>query len=84
MFTCFYKQLTGYDCPGCGIQRSAEALINGDILKSLCLYPALLPALGFFTFAAVVFFKPFKYSGTLLNIYALIVFLLIMLKWILF
>lgn len=31
------------DCPGCGFQRSAAALLRGDIAGSLSLYPALIP-----------------------------------------
>ncbi len=31
------------ECPGCGMQRSLIALLNGDLFFSLELYPALLP-----------------------------------------
>ncbi|MBN8785748.1 MAG: DUF2752 domain-containing protein [Terrimonas sp.] len=30
-------------CPGCGMQRSFIALMKGDLLDSLQLYPALIP-----------------------------------------
>jgi len=40
---CFYKKLTGFDCPGCGAQRAFIELIRGNFHKSLMLYPALLP-----------------------------------------
>lgn len=32
---CFFNLLTGLWCPGCGGTRSLNALMNGDILKSL-------------------------------------------------
>lgn len=29
---CIFKSLTGYSCPGCGIQRAVHALLHGDIV----------------------------------------------------
>lgn len=43
LLTCPFKKLTGFDCPGCGFQRSVIALLQGDILKSVELYPATIP-----------------------------------------
>lgn len=28
---CMLRSLTGYDCPGCGLQRAIHALLHGDI-----------------------------------------------------
>lgn len=50
LIPCPFKKLTGFDCPGCGFQRSVLALLNGDMSSSIHLYPATLPvllALGF-------------------------------------
>lgn len=38
------------DCPGCGMQRSTIALLKGDIIESLYLYPPLLPSLFMLVF----------------------------------
>ncbi len=46
LLDCTFKQLTGFSCPGCGLQRSAKALLQADFLESLRLYPALLPFLA--------------------------------------
>lgn len=43
MIPCFFKQLFGFDCPGCGFQRSFIALLKGDVVYSLKLYPATIP-----------------------------------------
>lgn len=40
---CFWKHLFGIHCPFCGFQRSVIALLEGDMGKSITLFPALLP-----------------------------------------
>ncbi len=47
---CLFKTAFNFDCPGCGLQRSGIALLKGDVLGSLQMYPALLPMLLFFAF----------------------------------
>jgi len=32
---CFFHVLTGLYCPGCGVQRSFHALLNGHILTAI-------------------------------------------------
>lgn len=50
LLPCPFKKLTGYDCPGCGFQRSLLALFCGHFADSLHLYPATIPLLlvGFY------------------------------------
>jgi len=43
MLTCPSVKYFGMECPGCGIQRSMIALLQGNFLFSMQLYPALLP-----------------------------------------
>lgn len=31
---CLFKQVTGWDCAGCGSQRMLHALLHGDIVKA--------------------------------------------------
>ena len=28
---CIFRSLTGYQCPGCGVQRAIHAMLHGDI-----------------------------------------------------
>ena len=42
---CAYKQLLGIECPVCGSQRAFIALLKGNIIESIKLYPALIPTL---------------------------------------
>jgi hypothetical protein len=44
MLNCMVKAATGFPCPGCGSQRAFWLLIEGDIVGSLQMYPALVPA----------------------------------------
>lgn len=31
---CMLRSLTGYDCPGCGLQRAAHSLLHGNIIAA--------------------------------------------------
>ena len=45
MLPCPYYQLFGISCPFCGFQRSFLALLHGDVVTCLKIYPAMLPLL---------------------------------------
>ena len=48
---CFFHELTGLYCPGCGVQRSFHALLNGHILTAIdynLLFILLLPLIIYF------------------------------------
>ena len=45
LLACPFKELTGYDCPGCGFQRSFLALVQGNLTESFHYYPATIPLL---------------------------------------
>lgn len=32
---CGFKMITGYSCPGCGLQRAIHALLNGNPIKAI-------------------------------------------------
>ena len=36
---CTFRNLTGFDCPGCGLTRSVAALLHGDVGGSLHAHP---------------------------------------------
>ena len=50
---CIFKKLTHFDCPGCGFQRSFVALLQGNMVESFKIYPALFPILLLFFLLAV-------------------------------
>jgi hypothetical protein len=53
MLQCPLREMTGFDCPGCGFQRSFMALINGDVVQSLELFPGLIPMLLMFVLLGI-------------------------------
>ena len=60
MLPCFFKHLTGFDCPGCGFQRSVLALFRGDFVASLQLYPAAVLILILSLISVLEVFYPVK------------------------
>jgi len=47
---CVYREILGFECPGCGMQRSLIELLKGNFIQSLKLYPALIPIIILFIF----------------------------------
>ena len=62
MLPCVSKQITGMDCPGCGIQRSISLLLHGDIIESFLMYPALIPIILLMGFLIFDMFVTTKYA----------------------
>lgn len=62
MLPCMSKQLTGMDCPGCGIQRSISFLVQGHIEDSFLMYPGLFPGMFLFLFLIFDWFVDVKYG----------------------
>lgn len=66
MLECHWKKTFGIECFGCGFQRSLLALLEGDLVSSLSLYPATIPLL--FTFIYTIAHLLFKYDNGARNI----------------
>lgn len=43
LLACPFRSIFGFDCPGCGFQRSCIALLKGNMGQSFSLYPATIP-----------------------------------------
>ena len=69
MGTCAFRELGGLECPGCGLQRSIIALLKGEILESILLFPALLPLIGMFAFLALHLALKLKHGALVLKIF---------------
>lgn len=67
LLPCSFKELTGFECPGCGIQRSLIELLHGNLVESIQLFPALIPTIWTFAFLLIhLNFKIKKGSQVLL------------------
>lgn len=53
LLPCGVRELTGWYCPGCGLQTALVALLRGDLWSSLSANPALLPVIGLFFYTAL-------------------------------
>lgn len=65
MLPCLTKKLLGFDCPGCGLQRSVVFLLEGDLVASFYIYPALFPMILLFIFMGVKYLVPIKFENTI-------------------
>jgi len=63
MLPCFSKQLLGFDCPGCGLQRSVAFLLKGEFIEAFKIYPAIYPLMFLFGFLAANKFFAFKHAN---------------------
>ncbi len=66
MLPCLSKQLLGIDCPGCGIQRAAFLLFEGEFIAAFKMYPAIYPILALFGFLLLDQFFRIKYVNKII------------------
>ncbi|SHJ10435.1 Protein of unknown function [Cruoricaptor ignavus] len=56
MIPCLIKAITGFDCPGCGAQRSFWLLLNGEFSEAFQAWPAIYTMLIFSILAVIAYF----------------------------
>ena len=71
MIPCLNKKLFGFDCLGCGLQRSVSLLIHGEFLEAFKVYPAIFTLIPLFILIGIDFFYKFKNSNKIINILAI-------------
>jgi hypothetical protein len=68
MGTCRFHEQTQVACPGCGLQRAFIALLKGDLLESIAMFPALIPLLAMFSFLGLHLIFKFRHGALALKI----------------
>ena len=72
MLPCLNKTLFGYECPGCGLQRSVSFIIKGEFTDAFYIYPAIYALIPLALAILLSFFYKFKYSNKIINILAIV------------
>lgn len=82
LLQCPTKKLIGIDCLGCGFQRSFLLLINGNLVDSFLMYPALIPLLLMFGYLITHLFLRFKKGAKTLQYFYILNSILIITNYI--
>ncbi|MDQ1165064.1 DUF2752 domain-containing protein [Flavobacterium sp. SORGH_AS_0622] len=60
MIPCLFKTIFGFECLGCGFQRSLFLLFQGEFSAAFKMYPAIFTCLLLFVFIALHFLDKSK------------------------
>jgi hypothetical protein len=64
---CPYKKNLHMECPGCGFQRSFVELLEGHVVESFHLYPALIPLLSVWILVMLHLIFKFKHGAAIIK-----------------
>jgi len=81
MFECVWYKSFGIECPGCGLQRSLFLLLEGKIVESLIMFPALLPTLILFFYMILHLIFKFKQGPKWLIVMFIFVLIIMAAHW---
>jgi hypothetical protein len=72
MLPCLNKKFFGFECMGCGLQRSLALLLKGQFIEAFFMYPAVYSIIALFGFIIINHFKNFKFGNKIIIILALL------------
>lgn len=72
MIPCLNKKFFGFECMGCGLQRSAALILKGEFVNAFYMYPAVYSIMALFGFIIINHFKNFKFGNKIIIILALL------------
>ena len=82
MIPCVTKQTLGFDCPGCGLQRSIILLAQGDFLEAFYMYPAIFALIPLALVLLANKFFNFKYTHHLIIVLSMSSVVMILINYI--
>ncbi|PNW26578.1 DUF2752 domain-containing protein [Formosa algae] len=65
MLPCLTKKYLGFDCLGCGLQRSVALILHGDFILAFKMYPAIYTIIILAIFLLINAFKSFKHQESI-------------------
>jgi hypothetical protein len=71
MLPCLNKKLFGFECMGCGLQRSVSLLLHGDFIAAFKMYPAIYTIIPLALVIIASLFIKFKYASKIINFLAI-------------
>lgn len=83
MLPCLNKKLFGFDCPGCGLQRSFILVLQGDFTSAFHMYPAIFTLIIMLVFLVLHIKLQFKNGHKILFALFIINFIFIITNFIL-
>lgn len=63
MLPCMNKKYLGFECMGCGIQRSIALILRGEFVDAFYMYPAIYPLITLLLLLVLNHFISFKYAN---------------------
>lgn len=72
MLPCLNKKLFGFECLGCGLQRSVSLIFHGEFIEAFKMYPAIYTLIPLFIIIGINFFYKFKNANRIINILAIL------------
>ncbi|WP_430468370.1 DUF2752 domain-containing protein [Winogradskyella ouciana] len=83
MLPCLNKKLFGFECMGCGLQRSLALLIKGEFISAFYMYPAIYTLIALIGFIILNSFKNFKNGNKIITILAILNVVIIIVSYLL-
>ncbi len=72
MLPCLNKKMFGFDCPGCGLQRSVVLVSKGEFKNAFNMFPAIYTSIFFVIAIIFHFLSKKKITSKILIILAII------------
>lgn len=72
MIPCLSKKFLGFECLGCGLQRSVSLLFHGEFIEAFKMYPAIYILIPLFIIIGINIFYKFKNANKIINILAIV------------
>lgn len=72
MLPCLTKNFFGFECMGCGLQRSLVALFQGHFTEAFVLYPAIFPLVFLGAVIGINLSFGLKYANRIISVLAIL------------